>query len=198
MRQRLIIALGAAKGLEHLHSLVPPILHMHFRTRNVLVDESFTAKVSDFGLSNLPMEGYYAESSSAVDCFRDPELRSSHDFSERSDVYSFGVFLLELISGREALGRNHSDVQENLMSQAKGTRDIDNFVDKTVKDHTLHAVQLMMELALLCVDTGTRRPVMRSVVEELERIRATEIGHLHSGGLGEEIGMVTLGSDLFK
>lgn len=103
MRQRLIIALGAAKGrcnvslsstdcngheimrifdptnlhlqsgLEHLHSLVPPILHMHFRTRNVLVDESFTAKVSDFGLSNLPMEGYYAESSSAVDCFRDPE-----------------------------------------------------------------------------------------------------------------------------
>ncbi|XP_058188394.1 probable serine/threonine-protein kinase PBL28 isoform X2 [Rhododendron vialii] len=198
MRQRLIIALGAAKGLEHLHSLVPPILHMHFRTRNVLVDESFTAKVSDFGLSNLPMEGYYAESSSAVDCFRDPELRSSHDFSERSDVYSFGIFLLELISGREALGRNHSDVQENLVSQAKGTRDIDNFVDKTVKDHTLHAVQQMMELALLCLDTGTRRPVMRRVVEELERIRATEIGHLHSGGLGEEIGMVTLGSDLFK
>ncbi|KAF7153601.1 hypothetical protein RHSIM_Rhsim01G0216800 [Rhododendron simsii] len=228
MRQRLIIALGAAKGrcnvslsstdcngheimrifdptilhlqsgLEHLHSLVPPILHMHFRTRNVLVDENFTAKVSDFGHSNLPVEGYYAESSSAVDCFRDPELRSLHDFSERSDVYSFGVFLLELISGREALGRNHSDVQENLVSQAKGTRDIDNFVDKTVKDCTLNAVKQMMELALLCVDTGTRRPVMRSVVEELERIRAAEIGHLHSGGLGEEIGMVTLGSDLFK
>lgn len=197
MRQRLIIALGAAKGLEHLHSLVPPIVHMHFRTRNVLADENFTAKVSDFGLSNLLVGGYYAESSSAFDCFRDPELRSLHDFSERSDVYSFGVFLLELISGREALGWNHSDVQENLVSLAKGTCDIDNFVDKTVKDHTLHAVNQMMELALLCVDTGTRRPVMRRVVVELERIRAAEIGHLHSGGLGEEIGMVTLGSDLF-
>jgi len=100
MRQRLLIALGAAKGrcavyfsstecnghediwsirlhvesgLEHLHYLAPPILHMHFRTRNVLVDETFTAKVSDFGLSKLLEEGYHTESSSAFDCFQDPE-----------------------------------------------------------------------------------------------------------------------------
>ncbi|XP_057509857.1 probable serine/threonine-protein kinase PBL28 isoform X2 [Actinidia eriantha] len=196
MRQRLIIALAAAKGLEHLHCLSPPILHLHFRTRNVLVDDNYTGKVSDFGLSKLLVAGYHAESSSAFDCFRDPEVRWLEDFSERSDVYSFGVFLLELISGREALGRNQSDTQGNLVLQAKGTCDLDNFVDKTVRDHASQAVKQMSELALLCVDTGTR-PSMKSVVEELERIQEGEIRHLHSG-LGEEIGIVTLGSDLFK
>ncbi|KAL6979323.1 hypothetical protein U1Q18_020987 [Sarracenia purpurea var. burkii] len=181
-------------GLEHLHSLAPPILHMHFRTRNVLVDENFTAKVSDFGLSNLLVEGYRAESSSAFDCFRDPELRSSEDFSERSDIYSFGVFLLELISGREALGSNLSDLQE---IRAMGTHGLEHFVDMTIRDHTIQAVRQMAELALLCVDTGVRRPTMKSVVEVLEWIQGREMGHLHSG-LGEEIGIVTLGSDLFK
>ena len=81
--------------------------------------------------------------------------------------------------------------------QAKSTHDLDNFVDKTVRDHASQAVKQMSELALLCVDTGTRRPSMKSVVEELERIQEGEICHLHSG-LGEEIGVVTLGSDLFK
>ncbi|CAK9143240.1 unnamed protein product [Ilex paraguariensis] len=73
MRQRLLIALGAAKGLEHLHSLMPPVLHMRFKTRNMLVDENLTCKVSDFGLQKLLAEGYHAGSSSAIDCFVDPE-----------------------------------------------------------------------------------------------------------------------------
>ncbi|XAR59966.1 Non-specific serine/threonine protein kinase [Bertholletia excelsa] len=197
MRQRLLIALGAAKGLEHLHNLVPPFLHMNFRTRNVLVDENFAAKVSDFGLSKLVAEDYRAESSSAFDCFRDPELRSSKDFSEGSDVYSFGVFLLELISGREALGMNQSGIQENLLIQAKGSHAPEDFVDKTVRDHTMQAVRQMMELALLCTDTGVRRPTMTAIVEELERIRESELGHLHPG-LTEDISVVTLGSELFK
>ncbi|XP_028109518.1 probable serine/threonine-protein kinase PBL28 isoform X2 [Camellia sinensis] len=196
MRQRLLIALGAAKGLEYLHSLTPSILHMHFRTRNVLVDENFTVKVSDFGLSKL-LEGYHAESSSAFDFFHDPELRLSKDFSDRSDVYSFGVFLLELISGRYALGRNQSNMQENLVLQAKGIHDLNDFVDKTVRDHTMHAVKQTMDLALLCIDMSIRRPAMKSVVEELERIQVSDFGNLHSG-MGEDIGIVTLGSELFK
>ncbi|KAK9939959.1 hypothetical protein M0R45_016638 [Rubus argutus] len=64
LRKRLSVALGAAKSLAHLHSLVPPLLYMHFRTSNVLVDDIFTAKVSDYGLtcdqvsSSLPLEPY--------------------------------------------------------------------------------------------------------------------------------------------
>ncbi|KAG2727190.1 hypothetical protein I3843_01G142600 [Carya illinoinensis] len=52
-KQRLAIAIGAAKGLCHLHGLRPPLVHKNFKTANVLVDENFIAKVSDAGISRL-------------------------------------------------------------------------------------------------------------------------------------------------
>lgn len=197
IRRRFSVALGAAKGLEYLHSLVPPFLHMHFRTSNVLLDENFIAKVSDFGLSKLLLEDNRAGSSSYTDFFLDPELISVKDYSERSEVYSFGVFLLEIISGRGVQFRNQLESQENLVSQARGTCDINTFIDKAIHDHSMQAVRRMMVLALQCVDTALRRPTMKSVVEELERIEEREFGHSQSE-LGEEIGVVTLGSELFK
>ncbi|GJN14199.1 hypothetical protein PR202_gb00991 [Eleusine coracana subsp. coracana] len=103
-KQRLLIAIGAAKGLSHLHGLVPPLIHTDFKTSNVLVDENFIAKVADAGLVRLlkgpgdagPSHGF----TSSV--YQDPEVYSVEQFSESSDVYSFGVFLLELITGKEA------------------------------------------------------------------------------------------------
>ncbi|KAG2673914.1 hypothetical protein I3843_13G098200 [Carya illinoinensis] len=196
MWRRLSIALGAAKGLEHLHSLVPPLLHMHFRTSNVLVDENFMAKVSDYGLYKLLIDGDLAESSSMIDCFLDPELSSSKNFSERSDVYSFGIFLLELISGHEAHSRSQSKKQDNIVLQAKRSNNFDKFVDKALGDQTMDVAKQMLELALQCLDASIRRPSMKRVAEELEKIQASKYGHLHSGSF--EIGAVKLGSELFK
>lgn len=196
MWQRLSIALGVAKGLEHLHGLVPPLLHMHFRTSNVLVDENFTAKVSDYGLSKFLTEGDHAGSTSTVDSFLDPELNISKTFTEKSDVYSYGVFLLELISGRKVHCSSQLNSGENLVLQAKNSKDFNKFVDKTLGANTKRAAGQMMELALHCIDTNIKRPSMRRVVEELEQIQKREVGHLHSESI--EIGAVTLGSELFK
>ncbi|KAI3934319.1 hypothetical protein MKW92_003059 [Papaver armeniacum] len=194
IRQRLSIAVGAAKGLEYLHSLVPPFLHMHFRTRNVLVDDHFAVKVSDFGLSKLVVDSNRAGSSSAIDCFLDPELRLRNEFLAKSDVYSFGVFLLELTSGREALDRNQSEPSQNLVRQAKGMKSIDDFIDVKLRGKSATAaVQRIIILALMCVDTGSRRPTMKMVVRELELIQESEIGDV-----GEGLSVVTLGSELFK
>ncbi|KAJ9178127.1 hypothetical protein P3X46_010037 [Hevea brasiliensis] len=196
MRQRLSIALGAAKGLQYLHSLVPPFLHMHFRTSNVLLGDNFTAKVSDYGLLNLVMEGHSAGPSSATDYFRDPELNLSNNFSERSDVYSFGVFLLELVSGREAHGKYQSNSGHNLVEEARECR-LGDFIDKILGVHTMQAAGQMMELALHCVDISRKRPSMVRVVQEIEQIHRREMGFLQPE-FGEEIGSVTLGSELFK
>ncbi|KAK0606482.1 hypothetical protein LWI29_038242 [Acer saccharum] len=197
MRQRLLIALGAARGLEHLHSLVPPLFHMHFRTSNVLLDETFTAKVSDYGLHKLLIEDHDAGSSSAIDCFLDPELSSLKNFSASSDVYSFGVFLLELISGQDSHGRNQLNSDQNLVLQAKRGSSLDDYIDKTLGDQTGDAAREMMELALQCIDISRRRPSTRRIVEVLERIQEGEISRLDSE-FGEDIGAVTLGSELFR
>lgn len=196
MRQRLSIALGAAKGLQYLHSLVPPFLHMHFRTSNVLLGDNFTARVSDYGLLKLVIEGHRAGPSSAVDYFHDPELNLSNNFSERSDVYSFGVFLLELISAREAHGKRQSNSGHNLVEEARECR-LGDFIDKTLGVQTMQAAGQMMELALQCVDISAKRPSMVRIVEEIEQIQRREMGFLQPEFV-EEIGSVTLGSDLFK
>ncbi|GMI92105.1 hypothetical protein HRI_002879800 [Hibiscus trionum] len=197
MRQRLLIALGAAKGLEYLHSIAPPLLHMHFRSSNVLLDENFTAKISDYGLSRLLSEDQFYASSSAIDCFLDPELYSSKRFSVQSDVYSYGVFLLELISGCEAACRDLSNSETTLIMQAKDSDNIVEFVDRTLGSKSMRGAEQVVDLALQCVDIRPRRPSMRSIVEELERIQETEIGRLQFEA-GEEIEAVTLGSELFK
>ncbi|XXG44650.1 hypothetical protein AAC387_Pa01g4391 [Persea americana] len=196
--RRLSIALGAARGLEFLHILVPPFLHMHFRTCNVLLDENFTAKVADVGLSRFLIGSYRAGPSSGIDYFCDPELSISNGFSERTDVYSFGVFLLELISGREAVGRAGSVPGQNLIEWAKSTNDLNSFVDPVLRKVQMEAMQLVMELALQCVEIGEKRPTMMQIVSTLELIHEREMGHLKTEGLDEEIGVVTLGSELFK
>ncbi|OMO98425.1 hypothetical protein COLO4_13906 [Corchorus olitorius] len=74
-KQRLSIALGAARGLCHLHSLRPPLIHKNFKTANVLVDEDFIAKVADAGVSTLLEKTEEAGPShaSSVNVFKDPE-----------------------------------------------------------------------------------------------------------------------------
>ncbi|KAH7690343.1 Non-specific serine/threonine protein kinase protein [Dioscorea alata] len=102
-KQRLSIALGAAKGLSHLHSLVPPVIHKGFKTSNVLVNENFIAKVADTGMVELlqRIEDGCPSQTSESNLFQDPEIPTSEELREASDVYSFGVFLLELVAGRE-------------------------------------------------------------------------------------------------
>ncbi|KAK7272144.1 hypothetical protein RJT34_28566 [Clitoria ternatea] len=197
LRRRLSIALGASKGVQHLHSLVPPLLHTNFRTSNVLLDENYTAKVSDYGFSKVKTKVDQAGSSSNVDCFVDPELSLSKSYSEKSDVYSFGVFLLELISGCEAHNRNMSNQGDNIVFQVRNSVDLGSFVDKTLGEQEKHAARRMMKLALLCVDVTSRRPSsMAQIVQELERIQR-EIASMYSQ-YNEEIGVVTLGSELFQ
>ncbi|KAI5063125.1 hypothetical protein GOP47_0021672 [Adiantum capillus-veneris] len=118
-KRRLSIALGAARGLEHLHALVPPLVHTDFKTSNVLVDENFVPKVTDFGISRFStIEGEISTSTSRMHTaeFQDPELSGIQDVNERNDVYSFGVFVLELISGRKALILSRLELEQSLVN----------------------------------------------------------------------------------
>ncbi|KAL1298614.1 probable serine/threonine-protein kinase PBL28 isoform X1 [Arachis ipaensis] len=199
--RRLSIALGASKGLEHLHSLDPPLVHTNFRTQNVFLDGSYTAKVSDYGFGTLQREvDQAAASSSCIDCFLDPELSSPENYTQQSDVYSFGVFLLELISGCEVYNRNMSTLEENLVFQAKAkakdSDGLEKLVDVTLGEHEKDGARRMVRLALLCISKSYRRPSMGQIVQELERIQR-EIAPFYSQ-VNEDIGVVTLGSELFQ
>lgn len=55
-KQRFLIAVDIAKGIEYLHSLDPPVIHGDIKPSNILLDQFFSAKIADFGLARLKSE----------------------------------------------------------------------------------------------------------------------------------------------
>ncbi|ESR32892.1 hypothetical protein CICLE_v10005161mg [Citrus x clementina] len=198
-KQRVSIALGAAKGLCHLHSLKPPLVHKNFKTANVLVDENFIAKVADTGISKLleNIEEAGPSHGSIVNVFRDPEVEESGVFSEMSDIYSFGVFLLELVTGQEASHIVSLGSYEALIQWVRSRLSSNNFVDhRLAGTFTTEGMRDLIRLTLQCMSSpGRRRPKMEIVMTELERIHEKEMAL--TTFMGEGTAKIALGSELF-
>ncbi|KAE8697442.1 Chalcone and stilbene synthase family protein [Hibiscus syriacus] len=222
-KHRLSIALGAAKGLAHLHSLSPRLVHKDFKTANVLVDENFIAKVADAGIRNFLGRIDIAGPSSQLmtdEIFLAPEVREFRRFSEKSDAYSFGVFLLELVSGREASELPSSNSKENLVEwffsgrpkpvdvcvfsffwKVQNSQDYSNIssiIDPRLGSHfTAEGMKEFIKLTVRCLEPSSeRRPAMSHVVMELDRILDKEMSL--TTVMGEGSPTVTLGSQLFR
>ncbi|KAK6138253.1 hypothetical protein DH2020_028000 [Rehmannia glutinosa] len=104
---RLQIAIDIARGLSFLHSLNANIIYRDLKASNVLIDSKFHAKLSDFGLARKGPSGDGTHVSTRVVGtmgYAAPEYVASGHLTPKSDVYSFGVVLLELLSGRRAMG----------------------------------------------------------------------------------------------
>lgn len=206
-KHRLSIALGAAKGLAHLHSLSPRLVHKDFKTANVLVDENFIAKVADAGLHHFLGRVELAGPSSKItadEIFLAPEVREFRGFSEKSDVYSFGVFLLELVSGRDASELASSGTSENLVEWIMKVQNSEDYsiiwgiIDKRLgSNFTAEVMEELIELIIRCLEgLSERRPAMSYVVMELDRILEKEVSLTTI--MGEGTPTVTLGSQLFE
>lgn len=103
-QERLDIALGTARGLAYLHSgCEPKIIHCDIKPENILLQDQFQAKISDFGLSKLlsPEQSSLFTTMRGTRGYLAPEWLTNAAISEKTDVYSFGMVLLELVSGRK-------------------------------------------------------------------------------------------------
>ncbi|RVX01851.1 Rust resistance kinase Lr10 [Vitis vinifera] len=101
------IAIGIAKGIEYLHQGCDQrILHFDIKPHNILLDENFNPKISDFGLAKLCSKDQSAVSMTVARGtmgYIAPEVLSRNfgNASYKSDVYSFGMLLLEMVGGRK-------------------------------------------------------------------------------------------------
>ncbi|KMT07560.1 hypothetical protein BVRB_6g151710 isoform A [Beta vulgaris subsp. vulgaris] len=203
-KHRLSIALGAAKGLAHLHSISPRLLHKDFKTSNVLVDENFVAKVADAGIRNFLGRSDVVGPSSQVEAdevFLAPEVKEFRQFSEKSDVYSFGVFLLELVCGQEARESYSPDSNQTLVERVLNYNDfstVSTMVDPRLGNRfTVEGMEEFVQLIVRCIDPSSElRPGISYVVSELDGILEKEMNL--TTGMGEGTPTVTLGSQLFR
>eukprot|EP01018_Ginkgo_biloba_P014092 Gb_29215 [translate_table: standard] len=174
---RMKIALDAARGLEYLHELVtPPVIHRDFKTSNILLDENFKAKVSDFGLARLGSDKINGQVSTRVlgtQGYVAPEYVLTGHLTTKSDVYSFGVVLLELLTGRVPVDMKRPPGQGVLVSWAlPHLTDRDKVIEMV--DPVLEGQFSMKELiqvaaiAAMCVQPeADYRPFMTDVVQSL-------------------------------
>ncbi|XP_026458263.1 wall-associated receptor kinase 5-like [Papaver somniferum] len=188
-KNRLRIAAEAAGGLAYLHSGAPiPIIHRDVKSCNILLNENYTAKISDFGVSRLnPSDQTQIDTMvQGTLGYLDPEYFQSSQLTEKSDVYSFGVVLVELLTGERPLSYERPDVHRNLssyfiykMEKSHVFRVIDPHVVTTGKWEHVMAVA---ELARRCLNmNGVDRPTMKQVAVELENLSKLDMDTKMSG-----------------
>ncbi|KAF2945929.1 wall-associated receptor kinase 5 [Oryza sativa Japonica Group] len=196
---RVRIAHQAAEALAYLHSWAsPPIIHGDVKTSNILLDEDYAAKVSDFGASTLaPADAAQFVTFVQGTCgYLDPEYMRTCRLTDKSDVYSFGVVLLELLTCRKALNLEELEEEKYLSSQfllAVGEGRLGEILDPQIKgEQSMEVLEQVAELAKQCLEiSGEKRPSMREVAEELDRLGKLSLhpwGQPNSGELAALLG----------
>ncbi|CAN7129472.1 unnamed protein product [Brassica rapa subsp. narinosa] len=184
---RVRIAAGAARGLAYLHEdCHPRIIHRDIKSSNILLEDNFDARVSDFGLARLALDCNTHITTRVMGTFGylAPEYASSGKLTEKSDVYSFGVVLLELITGRKPVDTSQPLGEESLVewarpliSHAVETEEFDSLEDpKLGGNYVGYEMFRMIEAAGACVrHSAAKRPRMGQVVRALESLSAEDL-----------------------
>lgn len=173
---RMKILLGTAKALAYLHEAIEPkVVHRDIKSSNILIDDDFNAKVSDFGLAKLLGAGKSHVTTRVMGTFGyvAPEYANTGLLNEKSDVYSFGVVILEGITGRDPVDYGRPAHEVNLVDWLKmmvGSRRSDEVVDPNIETRpSTRALKRSLLTALRCVDPDSeKRPKMSQVVRMLE------------------------------
>ncbi|KAG2375807.1 G-type lectin S-receptor-like serine/threonine-protein [Vigna angularis] len=175
---RVGFALGIARGLVYLHEeCETPIIHCDIKPQNILIDEYFNPKISDFGLAKLLL----SEQSRTTTMIRGtrgyvaPEWFKNVAVTVKVDVYSFGVMLLEIIcSRRSVLMMEHGEEEKAVLTDWACDCFVEGRIDVLVENDEealsdYVRLQKWVKIAIWCIhEQPQMRPTMGIVMQMLE------------------------------
>ncbi|KAF5774511.1 putative protein kinase RLK-Pelle-CrRLK1L-1 family transcription factor C3H family [Helianthus annuus] len=178
--QRLKICVEAARGLCFLHDpkeTQQRVLHRDVKSANILLDQNWTAKVSDFGLSKSgpanQVHSYLFSHAVGTPGYCDPLYMEFGFLSKESDVYSFGVVLFEILCGRLCYEYHNHELTKILVPKWRKCYE-DKRLDKIVLSGLREqmdpgSLRIFSTIAYRCVNKAREeRPPMAEIVEKLE------------------------------
>ncbi|OWM78792.1 hypothetical protein CDL15_Pgr002963 [Punica granatum] len=176
---RFQIASEVAGALFYLHSAATvPIYHRDVKTRNILLDEKYQAKLADFGTSiSVGLDQTHVSTLvRGTFGYLGPEYFESSQYTDKSDVYSFGVVLVELLTGQKPISslralEGRSLATNFILSMQHGN--LSDILDEQVLEQApKEEVEAVADLARRCLNSsGNQRPTMKEVAVQLEGIR---------------------------
>ncbi|WCJ38099.1 Protein kinase superfamily protein [Euphorbia peplus] len=194
---RMKIALGAARGIEYLHEKAnPAVIYRDMKSSNILLDEKYNPKLSDFGLANLGPVGDKSHVSSRVMGtygYCAPEYQRSGQLTVKSDVYSFGVVLLELITGRRAIDTTRPNTEQNLVAWAQPFfKDPNRYPDladpQLGGEFPVRALNQAVGVAAMCVqEEAMVRPLMTDVANALSFLDSNQATQIPSSSANTNV-----------
>ncbi|XP_073137798.1 probable serine/threonine-protein kinase PBL3 isoform X2 [Henckelia pumila] len=186
---RIKVAIGAAKGLCFLHEAEQQVIYRDFKASNILLDAEFNAKLSDFGLAKAGPTGDRTHVSTQVmgtQGYAAPEYVATGRLTTKSDVYSFGVVLLELLSGRRAVDKTKTGVEQKLVEWAvpymRDKRKLFRIMDTKLEgQYPQKEAYTAATLALQCLNSEPKvRPRMAEALATLEQLQTSKNTGRHS------------------
>ncbi|XP_042758517.1 probable serine/threonine-protein kinase PBL1 isoform X2 [Lactuca sativa] len=178
--QRLHICIGVAHSLKYLHDPMKTqqiVLHRDIKSANILLDEQWNAKVSDFGLSKIwpanQTRSYLFSHPVGTQGYCDPLYGETGFLSKESDVYSFGVVLFEVLCGRLCYKHRNAQINGILVHDWKRCyheKKLDDIILKDLKEQiNPDSLITFSTIANQCLNGDRReRPTMDEIVKELE------------------------------
>lgn len=170
------ISQGAANGISFLHENHQ--IHRDIKSANILLDEDFTAKISDFGLARASEKFSQTIMTSRIvgtTAYMAPEALRG-EITPKSDIYSFGVVLLEIITGLPAVDEHREpqlllDIKEEIEDEEKT---IEDYVDKKMNDVDFTSIETMYSVASQCLnEKKNKRPDIKTVQQLLQEMMAS-------------------------
>ncbi|KAK8618655.1 hypothetical protein V6N13_132640 [Hibiscus sabdariffa] len=178
-RQRTQIAVGIARGLCYLHEeCSPQIIHCDIKPQNILLDDYYEARISDFGLSKLlgTDQSFTNTAIRGTKGYVAPEWFRTVPVTVKVDVYSFGVLLLEIICCRRNVAMDVGEEDRSILTDwacdcfSEGTVDALVENDAEALSDTTKLERFVM-VALWCIQEDiSLRPTMKKVLLMLEGI----------------------------